>query len=474
MAGISSLGVGTGGLDTALLLEKIKAGEQLRLVPYTNLQNSYKAKVSAWGLISNGLSALHDPVKALNGDGFNTLTVSNNNAFSATATSQARADTHVVRVDQLATAHKIKTAPQESQFDQLGEANGSIRTLKISHEDGSVMSIELKDDETSIDQIAKAINRADGDVTASVQRTDDGYQLVLSSKTTGEDGKMTVSVEGDSKLNEVLNSKEMEQVSAAQNAKLRVDGSSYTRSSNTISDIIDGVTLNLKDVTPADKPNGEQLTLSKDNSAIKTNVQEFVKQYNALNSIITAKSKYVPFNFAGLKDEEVATTNAETGALMGDSTLRGLNSELRAAVNGVYGNSGSDYTSLADIGISIDPATGEMTLDEKKLDAAIADSPDDIAAMFMGRGEAPGVANSLDEIITKYVGDSDKKIDGIIKGSVDGLNSQVEQMQEQIDRTQRLIDAQVEIYRMQFQKLDTAMSKLNSMSQQLSAILQTL
>lgn len=474
MASISSLGVGTGGLDTALMLDQIKAGEQMRLVPYTNLQNSYKAKVSAWGLISNGLSALHDPVKALNGDAFNTLTVSSNNAFSATATSAARADTHVIRVDQLATAHKIKTGPHESQFEQLGTTNGGTRTLKIAQEDGSVMEVELKDDETSLDQIAKAINRAEGDVVASVQRTDDGYQLVLSSKTTGEDGKMTVSVDGDDNLNDVLNSNVMEQVSAAQNAKLRVDGSSYTRSSNTISDIIDGVTLNLKDVTPADKPDGEQLTLTKDNSAIKTNVEEFVKQYNQLIGITTAQSKYVPFDSAGLKDEGVATTNPQSGALMGDSTLRTLNSELRTAVNGVYGNSGSDYISLADIGISIDPATGEMTLDEKKLDAAIADNPDDIAAMFMGRGEAPGLASSLDGIITKYVGDSENKIDGVIKGSVDGLNSQVEQMQEQIDRTQRLIDAQVERYRLQFQKLDTTMSKLNSMNQQLSAILQTL
>lgn len=485
MASISSLGIGS-GLDTETMLAQIKAGEQTRLSPYTALQTSYKSKVSSWGQISAALSALQKPTKSLTNDAFNTLKVSNNTAFTATATSDARADTHSVTVEKLATAHKIKTDAQKSQGSQdtqLGETtSGNSRTVTITQtvkqEDGTdkqvTMEVELKDDETSLSQIAKAINRKDGGVSASVQRTDDGYQLVLSSKTTGTDGEMTVSVSGDAKLDGVLNSNVMDVVSKAEDAKLTVDGSTYTRSSNNISDILDGITLSLNAVSKQGEP-AEQLTLTQDTSAIKTTVQDFVKAYNALMTLTTNASKYVPYDASSISDDQTATTNAENGALMGDSTLRGMISEVCSSVNGMYGESDSDYSALADLGIKIDAATGQMTLDEKKLDEAIADNPNDVASMFTGKGEdVPGLANTLNDIITKYVGDTDTKTDGIIKTSTKTLTEQSEQMQKQIDKTQRLIDASVERYRVQFQNLDTTMSKLNSMSSQLSAILTSL
>lgn len=482
MASISSLGIGS-GLDTETMLAQIKAGEQTRLSPYTALQTSYKSKVSSWGQISAALSALQKPTKSLTNDAFNTLKVSSNTAFTATATSDARADTHSVTVEKLATAHKIRTNAEKSQDSQLGETtSGNSRTVTITQtvkqEDGTnkqvTMEVELKDDETSLRQIAKAINREDGDVSASVQRTDNGYQLVLSSKTTGKDGEMTVSVSGDTKLDGVLNSNAMTQVSAAEDAKLTVDGSTYTRSSNNISDILDGITLSLNAVSEAGKP-PEQLTLTQDTSAIKTTVQDFVKAYNALMTLTTNASKYVPYDASSISDDQTATTNAQNGALMGDSTLRGMISEVRSSVNGMYGESDGDYSALADLGIKIDAATGQMTLDEKKLDEAIADNPNDVASMFTGKGEdVPGLANTLNDIITKYVGDTDTKTDGIIKTSTKTLTEQSEQMQKQIDKTQRLIDASVERYRVQFQNLDTTMSKLNSMSSQLSAILTSL
>ena len=486
MASISSLGIGTGGVDTASMLEQIKAGEQMRLTPYTKMQTSYKAKISTWGQISSSLSALQTSVKKLSGDAFNTLTVGSNKAFTATATSEANADSHVVTINQLATAHKLKTDGFDSADTMQGEKNGGTRTITITTGDGKTTNVELKDDETSLNQIAKAINKQDGGVGASVQRTDDGYQLVLTSKSTGSDGEMTVSVDGDEKLGSMLNTQNggfdednpassgdaMKMVTSAQDAKLSVDGSEYTRSSNNITDIITGVTLVLKEVSEEGK--SEQLTLTRDTSAIKSSVKDFVEKYNALLKLTSAASKYVPNETSGLTDSDVATQNAQNGALMGDSTLRGMVSDFRSAVNGVYGDADADYGSLADLGIKIDAATGQMTLTESKLDEAIADNPDGIADMFIGRGESEGLATKLSSMITDYAGDPDKKTDGIIKTSTEGLDSQVKIMDAQIEKTQKLIDAQVERYRVQFQNLDSTMSKLNSMSSQLVSLLSTI
>lgn len=147
---------------------------------------------------------------------------------------------------------------------------------------------------------------------------------------------------------------------------------------------------------------------------------------------------------------------------------------MRSTVNGVYGDAGADYGSLADLGIKIDSATGQMTLDEDTLDEAIADNPEQISLMFSGRGDSEGLSSALGSIITSYVGDSKTKTDGLIKTTTDSLESQTKIAQTQIDKTQKLIDAQVERYRVQFQNLDTMMSNLNNMSSQLTSLLSTL
>lgn len=471
MAGFSSLGIGS-GLDTATMLEQIKAGEQTRLKPYSLLKASYQGKVSAWGKISSALSALQGGVTSLKENAFTTLNVGTNKAFTVKADKDASADTHSVHVEQLAKAHKLKTGEYADADLTLGDENGEgTRTLTITNAAGKELSIELQDDETSLKQIAQKINKEKGDFSASVQRVDDKYQLVVSSKTTGSDGKMTIAVEGDDKLSTVLNN-DMSEVSAAEDAILTVDGTTFTRSSNNISDIITGITFELKAVTEGD--DAEQLTLTQDNSAIKTNLKAFVEHYNTLLKQTSAASKYVQNNSSGLKDEDVSLQNSENGALMGDSTLRGMVSEIREAVNGIYGDSTSDYSGLADIGIKIDATTGQMTLDENTLDQAIADSPDAVADMFLGRESEEGIASVLGGIITEYVGDSSEKIDGVIKEATKGLDEQGKLMQEQIDKTQKLIDSTVERYRTQFVALENTMSQLGSMSNQLSALISSM
>lgn len=493
MASLTSLGIGS-GLDTANMLEALKVSEQMRLKPYTMQQASYEAKISAWGQISSSLDALNKSVKALQVDAFNTLSVSSNKAFTATANSGAYADTHDITVTQLAASHKLKTEAVSSADDARGEkTSNNNRTLIITQKDGSEMSIDLKDDETSLNQIAKAINNENGDVTASVQRSDDGYQLVLSSKSTGSDGEMSVRVEGDSKLDDFLHvddggkhvddmgnvipggrggNDKMTAVADAQDAKLRVDGSNYTRSTNNINDILTGVTLELKAVSEDGK--SETLTLTQDTSQIKTSIKDFVDQYNALINQTNSASKYVPNDRTGLGDTGVQTPNAENGALMGDSMLRGMMNDIKYTVNGVYGNSDAEFSSLADIGIKIDSSTGLMTLDESKLDDAIASNPNDVANIFMDRNGNEGLASKLSGIITDFTGDSEKKIDGSIKATTDSLNSQVDAVKVQIEKTQALIDAQIERYRVQFQNLDKTMAQLNSVSGQLDALISTL
>jgi flagellar hook-associated protein 2 len=479
MAISSTASAGVGGWDYTDLLNGMAQSEQLRLTPYTNLQTSCKNKVSAWGSISSLMTTLQDSVKKLNGEAFNTMKVSTNTAFTATATDSASADTHSVTVEQLAAAHKLKTDAFDSADTQLGSATeDGTRTVTITQGDGKELKVELKDDETSLNQIASAINKKNADqggsVTASVQRDGSGqYQLMISSKKTGTDGEMSVSVDGgDDKLSGILNTSKggkgsteagsdadkMTLVTAAQDAKLSVDGIEYTRSSNNISDIITGVTLNLNAKSKDSEP--EQLTLTVDTSAIKTTLQDFVKQYNALLSETSADSKYV----APSKDGDSSST-AKSGALMGDSTLRGLVNDLRSAANNSYGSS-----SLSQLGITIDSQSGQMSLDENKLDKAIADNPDDISKMFQGSGDNAGLATTLGSVVTKYLGDSDTKTDGIIKSATDDLNTQLKNVADQVTKTQALIDSKVELLRSQYANADALFNQMNNLSNTLTSM----
>lgn len=456
----STASAGVGGWDYSTLLNNLAAAEQQRVTPYTNLQTSYNNKISAWGSISSLMTTLQDTVKKLNSSAFNTMTVSTNDAFTATATDSASADTHSVTVEQLAIANKMRTGTYASADDQLGgtTSDGSgTRTLTIDQGDGTSMKVELKDDETSLSQIASAINKKGGGVTATVQRNSDGeYQLMLSSKKTGTDGEMTVSVANDDKLGEVLNSSNLTQVSPAQDAKLRVDGTEYTESSNSISDIIPGVTLNLK-APSANQEVGEQLTLTVDTSAIKTTLQDFVKQYNALLTETSADSKFV---------SSTSGSGGQSGVLMGDDTLRGMVSELRSAVNGAYG----DSKSLSDIGIKIDSKTGQMTMDESKLDKAIEDDPDAIGKMFKGSDGVDGMASTLGSIITRYTGDTESNTDGVIKATTDSLNDQLKTVGQQITKTQALVDSQVELYRVQFANADQLFNQMSNLQNTLTSM----
>lgn len=162
---------------------------------------------------------------------------------------------YTISVTQLAQAQSLRTDSPTiiaSTKDALGDESSDTRTIKIT-QDGSKEPLEIKlnKDQTSLDEISKAINDADSGISASIVKVKDGdYQLVLTASE-GLANKMTISVEGDSKLNDLLaydsktNTGNMKELVNAQNAQLNVNGIDIERSSNKITDAPQGVTLDL-------------------------------------------------------------------------------------------------------------------------------------------------------------------------------------------------------------------------------------
>lgn len=318
MASISALGTGS-GLDLNTLLSQLSAAEQTRLTPLTTQQTSYKSKLTAYGVLQSALAKLETASTALKkADTLNSTAVSgSNSAFSATTDSAASAGTYSIEVTNLAKAQSLLSADVPSATDKLGSSDAT-RTITITQPgQKEPMKISLTSEQTSLTGIRDAINKQEGSVNASIMKADDNtYYLALTSKDTGTQSEMTISVAGDETLNNFLNytpsstggSGALTQKVKAEDATLSVNGVSITRQSNTITDAPQGVTINLKAVTKEGAP--EQLTIVRDNTATKAAIQSFVDAYNSLQTTFGSLTKYTVVETG----QDQSTSN---GALVG-------------------------------------------------------------------------------------------------------------------------------------------------------------
>jgi flagellar hook-associated protein 2 len=491
MASFAVPGLGGSGLDIPSMLSQLRVAENQKLNPYLQKQSSFNGQVSSWGKISSSLDAIKSNMEKLQDEGFNGVSVGDNKAFKATAGKGAIPNSYSMVVKQLAKSHKIGTEPQTSNDKELGGSETS-RKVSITLGDGKPMDVELKKDETSLTQIAKKINEKNGDVTAEVMSAGGGkFKLVVTSKKTGSDGEITVNVDGDSTLAEVLNfdpkgSSKMTEITAAQNALIEIDGEEVERSSNTIADAITGITLELREVSevvaegPPKEYKSETLSVTADTSQVKTLIEEFVKNYNAFLNLSASVSAYT----APDKNADPTQPNTGNGALFGDGTLRRLTSQMKSTAVGNYGEASELYQSLATLGITVkfdDVNPGEertgtiglLSIDSKKLDEALKNNPKEVEALFLGKDGADGLKGRMEDVFKIYLGDSDStpKTEGAITTAVKGLKEQESRIAKQITRVEMRIEDSLKRSEKEFLRLDKAMTEMNSLSQSLQAAL---
>jgi len=177
----------------------------------------------------------------------------------------------------------------------------------------------------------------------------------------------------------------------ATDALVKVDGISYTRSSNTLTDVVPGLTLNLKGTTTF--TGAATVDLTRDNTAIKDKFTALVTAYNDADNILTEVSN------------PKSTLDTYGATLVGDSAVRTLHQQLRAMVSGLSSTPGDNIKSLAQMGVSIDQK-GVMSLDATKLDTALSDHYADVVKSFTGGYNNLGTYSTLS---AGFAGDAVKK-----------------------------------------------------------------
>jgi flagellar hook-associated protein 2 len=445
MAGLTASGIGS-GLDIDSLVTQLMSLEQRPLTALATKEASFQAKLSAFGQLKSVLSTLQTAADALKDAAkfsATKATVADATLLSASSTSSASAGSYSVEIGALAKTQRTATSAA-SEFSPVA---GDL-TITFGSVAGGVFTPGSAGPETlsfaggTLEELRDAINEGDLGVTASVIDNGSAKQLVLTGKETGADQAFSLSgILSYDPAGTTTSSDPVYGVQAAQNSQIEVDGIAVTRSDNTIDDVIDGVTLTLTKASPGTTTT---VTIADDKSGARSGIDAFVKAYNDLNTTLKNLTAYNP-----------ATKTA--ASLNGDSTARGIQSQLRSFLSGtISGLAGANR--LADLGVGFG-SDGALKVDSTKLDAALSDPTKNVAAFFAGSDSVTGFAKSLSERLDGFIDG-----DGLITGRTEGINASIKSIDKQREAIATRLEAVEKRYRAQFTALDSMVASMTQTS----------
>lgn len=447
----------TGGsqIDVLSLVQQLVSAERKAQDDQIARENArVTTSISALGTLMGSMSTFRNAVSSMRSAAAFAAkqAVSSDTAvFTATANGSAAPGTYDIEVVQLAKAQQLSS----NLFTAGAAQTVGTGTLVISLGSASA-SIEIGSGNATLGGIRDAINNAPGNpgVRAALVRDGDGARLVLTSAVTGAANTIRVSqAGGDGGLSQLTyspgNQGNYTQQSAAQDAIVRVATFESTSSTNTVANVVDGVTLQLVAEAPGAN---KTLTVSDDRGALVNRINTFVSAYNALKSQITRLGGY-----------NASTQTA--GPMLGDSLLSGIDDQLRRVLQTPVSSVGGSLNTLAAIGITTQ-ADGTLAVNESKLQSAISAGADGIAKLF---GAQDGLGNKFFAAIDERL-----KSNGAVSVRTDNLVAQ----QKTLQNRKLALDARMETvkanYVRQFTALDRMLSSMQTTSSFLSQQIESL
>ncbi|MDA8134462.1 MAG: flagellar filament capping protein FliD [Desulfobacteraceae bacterium] len=294
---------------------------------------------------------------------------------------------------------------------------------------------------TTYQEMADAINNASDNpgVTAAIVDTgasENAFRLTLTSKSTGESHRISIQ---NLPMTEVTGAD-----GESLNAVFKVNGIEYQRQSNdAITDVISGVTLNLK------KTGETSIGVQKNLESIQESIISLVKGFNDLITEIKGSST----------ESDSETDDGTENPLADSYNAKSLLSKLKALITSSI-DTGSAYISLVDLGLEVNK-DGTLTLDETVLEQAIASDPEAVQSLFIGDSDE-GITGLGDLINDEILNMVDSQ--GIVSTEIDEAETRMEKLDKDILAATERMDKRYEIMTAQFVKLDTYISQLNNES----------
>ncbi|MFT3743017.1 MAG: flagellar filament capping protein FliD [Pyrinomonadaceae bacterium] len=459
MATTSFSGVGS-GIDFSVIRDAIL---DQRTRPVTQMQtkvSDFNSRIESLKQLNTALAALTTASEGLTSRDLGTGRSANStdgSILSVAASSTASIGSFDVTVNRLASnlAQSSRSYTSKTAAVLAGAATTATFELrKGGAATGTAITIDSQNN--TLEGLRDAINAANAGVTANIVDVNGdgaGNQLVLSSKDTGAVGRVElVETTATGTLTD-LNIRSLNPPDgdvAKLDASLTISGLTITRSTNTVSDAVSGVTLNLKKTGST----GVNVTQSTD---IENKLRAFIGAYNTIQDAIATQYK---------KDSK----DRPTGVLAGDSTLRNVQRQLRDASGALSLDNGGTFTGLTDLGITKD-ADGKLSLDSTIFNQKLKDNPDDVKALLYGAADAQQGLFEKFTTVSKSLSDS---ITGSVQNAITGYQSSVTSLNKRIaDRLEALQSLKATLTK-QFSVTDAAIGQLNSQGTALTNIMTSL
>ena len=395
---ITATGIGS-GLDVGGLVKQLveaeRAGSDLQLTRQTAKLN---AKLSALGTLKGVVGSFQSSLAGLNNlasYGKRSATSSNDKIFSVTADAKAIPNSYAIEVSKLASSQALASGPvADSTTTEIGTGTLTFRFGTTDYDtltetvdgftlnpDSKVTTLVVDENNNTLEGLMASINKENFGVKASIVNDGEGFRLLLASEKTGVQNSLEISVDDSDGTdtntgataglsNFAFNTAgaNLSQTRAAANSVFTINGLTVSNASNHITTAIEGVTLDLKDVSTGPV----QLDVKSDVGSIATAMGNFISGYNQFTKTVKSLTSY-----------NAATNTA--GVLLGDASVRSIVGQvdgiLRNAVSGIAG----EFGSLAEIGLKT-LSTGEYSLDTEKFKKLLDSDPESIKALFTALG----------------------------------------------------------------------------------------
>ena len=389
---LATPGIGS-GLDINSIISQLMAIERQPLSALAGKEAIKQTQLTAFGSLKGALSSFQSSLASLSNPAkFSAVSANLADSSLATVSASPSAATgnYNVEIQALAQSHKLRsnnfaststTVGSGSLTIQFGTYSGGTFTV---NPDKATQTITIDPSQSTLSGIRDTINLADAGVSASIVNDGSGDRLVIASKDSGLDNALKITTTDDD-ANNIDNAglsqlaydastggtTNLTETVAASNSTLVVDGITISKSSNTITDAIEGVTLNL---LKADFGTTSKLSITPDTASTQSAVSSFVKAFNELNQTITDISKY---------DAE----NNRASILTGDFTVRSIQFQLRNAISDPLTTAGGGLSVLSEVGISF-TAEGTLAFDASKFNDVVNDASKDISTLFASVGKS--------------------------------------------------------------------------------------
>ncbi len=456
---ISFSGLGS-GIDFGVVRDAILSQRARPITLMQNKANDYTSRIDSLKQLNTALATLTSSAEALTSRDLGTgrsISTGDATIVTATATSAANLGSFDINVSRLATNLSQASRSFTSTTAPILTNSATTATFEL-RQGGAATGVSLTIDSANntLEGLRDAINGANAGVTASiidVNGDGTGQQLVLSSKDTGAGGRVEL-VETTS--TGTLTDLNIRTVNPPDNdftkldASLTLNGLSISRSSNSFSDAVTGVTFNLK------KTGATTLGVTQ-SSEIENKLRAFINAYNGIQDIVANQYK---------KDSQ----NRPTGVLAGDSTLRTVQQQLRDVIGAKSTDNGGAFDSLTQLGIT-KGSDGKLSIDSAVFSDKLKTNPDDVKALLFGKTENDKGIFQKFQVASAGLSDS---VSGSVQTAISGYESSLKSLNSTIlKRTEALDNLRTSLIK-QFSVADAAIGQLTGQGTALTNIIKSM